>query len=66
MRFAPNRMYVEAYHKCANCGLLLYEKPAQAGSTMLARNGVVYCSEWCIAWEAARAQRLRAEAVPPA
>ena len=28
MRFAPNRMYVEAYHKCGNCGLLLYEKPA--------------------------------------
>lgn len=63
MKFAPNRMYVEAYHKCANCGLLLYEKPAQAEPSMLTRNGKIYCSEWCIAWEAQRTQRLCAEAV---
>lgn len=66
MKFAPNRMYVEAYHKCANCGLLLYEKPAQGESAMLVRNGTIYCSEWCIAWEAERSQRLRAQAVSPA
>jgi len=66
MKFAPNRMYVEAYHKCANCGLLLYEKPAQAGPTMLVRNGAIYCSEWCISWEAERTERLRAEAVSAA
>ncbi len=66
MKFAPNRMYVEAYHKCANCGLLLYENPAQASPEMLLRNGTIYCSEWCIGWEAERNERLRAEAVSAA
>ena len=66
MKFAPNRMYIETYHKCANCGLLLYERPAQAEPAMLVRNRRIYCSEWCITWEADREQRLRAEASPAA
>ena len=67
MKFASNRMYVESYYKCANCGLLLYEKPAQAETAaMIVRNSQMYCSEWCIAWEAERDQRLRTEPVSPA
>ena len=26
MKFAPNRLYIEEYVKCANCGVLIYEE----------------------------------------
>ncbi len=57
MKFAPNRMYIEAYNKCPNCGILLYEKPANATSDTVQFNGKTYCSQWCVDWEADRAAR---------
>ncbi len=26
MRFAKNRLYIESYTKCPNCGILIYEE----------------------------------------
>lgn len=63
MKFAPNRLYIESYNKCPNCGLLLYEKPANAEVTTVVANGQTYCSEWCVTWQRERTQRLAAEAV---
>jgi hypothetical protein len=57
MKFAHNRLYIESYDKCPNCGLLLYEQ--LAGTVQKA--GIRYCSQWCIDWEADRNQRRAAE-----
>ena len=60
MRFAPNHLYIEEYVKCANCGVLIYEKPAAKNpekiksSEKIIKNGRVYCSQWCLDWEQAR------------
>jgi hypothetical protein len=58
MKFAPNRLYIESYNKCPNCGLLLYE--TATGTVVSA--GKLYCSQWCIDWEAERLERRAAEA----
>lgn len=51
MRFAESGYYIEKYVKCENCGVLVYDEG-------LTRDGApsetVYCSEWCVAWHAAR------------
>lgn len=62
MRFAQNRMYIESYNKCPNCGILLYEKPANADSDVVVVAGKSYCSSWCVEWEADRNKRLTASA----
>ena len=62
MRFAPNRLYIESYNKCHNCGLLLYEKPVNADSETIVVDGRTYCSAWCIDWERERSRRLAADA----
>lgn len=44
MRFSQNGFYIESYDKCANCGVLVYDKknkPHQDG---------LFCSEWCVSW----------------
>ena len=61
MKFAPNRMYIESYNKCPNCGILLYERPANASSGTVLSGGKVYCSEWCVKWEEDRKKRRQAE-----
>lgn len=65
MKFAQNRMYIESYNKCPNCGILLYEKPANARAEAIVSNGKIYCSEWCVKWEEERRQRRQAEAAAP-
>lgn len=62
MKFAQNRMYVESYNKCPNCGILLFEKPANAEATTVEAHGKIYCSAWCVTWEEERGKRRRAEA----
>lgn len=64
MKFAANRLYIESYNKCHNCGLLLYEQSAAKAETIVV-DGKTYCSDWCVTWEADRAARLSAPAVPP-
>jgi 5-oxoprolinase (ATP-hydrolysing)/N-methylhydantoinase B len=48
MRFSDRRYYVEAYVKCANCGVLVYDEGIKA------EGGGLYCSDWCRAWSSAR------------
>lgn len=60
MKFAQNRLYIESYDKCPNCGLLLYEKPANEVDTSVVHDGRKYCSQWCVDWEADRARRRAA------
>jgi len=57
MKFAQNRMYIESYNKCQNCGLLLYEKPANSDSDVIIVAGKSYCSAWCVNWENERNTR---------
>ena len=61
MRFAPNNLYIEEYVKCANCGVLIYEKrsakdPGKKPET-ITKAGKIYCSQWCLDWEEARADK---------
>ena len=52
MRFSDNRFYIEKYVKCANCGMLIYDKGIEKelfGKTHL------YCSQWCVEWARLRA-----------
>ena len=52
MRFADKRYYIEAYYKCTNCGVLVYDK----GLKVKAADGKehLYCSDWCRDWFAQR------------
>jgi 5-oxoprolinase (ATP-hydrolysing)/N-methylhydantoinase B len=52
MRFADKRYYIEAYVKCANCGVLVYDE----GLKVTAADGAehLYCSSWCRDWAAQR------------
>jgi len=56
MRFADKRYYIEAYVKCANCGVLIYDTQVTAPGAV----DTVYCSDWCREW-----QRRRAESDAP-
>lgn len=60
MKFAQNRLYIESYSKCPNCGILLYEKPANASPDTVTSAGRTYCSAWCVQWEADRTSRRQA------
>jgi hypothetical protein len=61
MKFAPNRMYIEKYNKCPNCGLLLYEKPESGAPETVVHDGKTYCSAWCVDWEDDRKKRRATE-----
>ncbi|MEQ8348147.1 MAG: hypothetical protein RIB84_20795 [Sneathiellaceae bacterium] len=47
MKFSANRLYVEQYLKCDNCGILLYEGEPQIAD---AEAGKKFCSDWCVDW----------------
>ena len=47
MRFADKGYYIEAYIKCANCGVLVYDTPPGDDKN-------IFCSDWCRQWSAAR------------
>ena len=64
MRFSKNKLYVEAYIKCTNCGILIFENAKKDAAQHRLENGKVYCSSWCIDWEAEREARRAAEAAP--
>ncbi len=61
MKFAKNRMYVESYIKCHNCGILIFEGSLTDKTESVTLNGVRYCSAWCVSWETERTTRLEAE-----
>jgi hypothetical protein len=62
MKFAKNRMYIESYTKCPNCGILIYENAVATNADTVSVAGARYCSTWCVEWEAARGAREKAEA----
>ena len=63
MKFAKNRMYVESYIKCHNCGILIFHgSEADKKDSITTAKGLRYCSAWCVTWETDRNERLRAEA----
>lgn len=47
MKFSANRLYVEQYLKCDNCGGLLYEDQPRITD---AEPGRTFCSDWCVDW----------------
>jgi hypothetical protein len=57
MRFAKNRLYIESYTKCPNCGILIYEDSAQSMEGTKLIDGKLYCSSWCVDWQRSRAAR---------
>lgn len=64
MKFAKNRLYIELYTKCPNCGILIYEDAKQNVLETKLVGGQTYCSAWCVEWEADRAARQHAHAAP--
>ena len=60
MKFAKNRMYIESYTKCPNCGILIFENSEQNMAQARLVDGKLYCSSWCVDWEADRAARRKA------
>jgi 5-oxoprolinase (ATP-hydrolysing)/N-methylhydantoinase B len=52
VRFADKRYYIEAYTKCANCGVLIYDEGLKAKTPDGAEH--LYCSGWCRDWSAQR------------
>ena len=63
MKFAKNRLYIESYTKCPNCGILIFENSEQNMKQTVVTDGKRYCSSWCVAWEKDRAARHQAESV---
>ena len=53
MRFSDNRLYIERYLKCANCGVLLY---GDGTASEVEGRAQQYCSDWCIAWQRTKAR----------
>ncbi len=61
MKFAKNRLYIESYTKCPNCGILIFEDSKQNMEQTILIDDKLYCSSWCVSWERDRAARGRAE-----
>lgn len=59
MRFADKRYYVEAYVKCATCGVLVYDEGVPSGD-----DAAPYCTEWCREWAARRAAGVTEPKLP--
>ena len=62
MKFSKNKLYIEAYMKCVNCGILIFEDPKENATQHRLENGKIYCSSWCVDWETERETRRAAEA----
>ena len=62
MKFSKNKLYIETYIKCVNCGILIFEDSKKNMPQHSSENGRVYCSSWCVDWETERETRRVAEA----
>ncbi len=61
MKFAQNRMYVESYLKCRNCGILIFHGSVAEKRDAVTVDGARFCSSWCAEWARARTERRAAE-----
>ena len=61
MRFAKNKLYIESYTKCPNCGILIFEDSKPNMEQTILMDGKLYCSSWCVNWERDRVARSQAE-----
>lgn len=53
MRFSDTGYYIEAYIKCGNCGVLVYDDGVRAEHADL--TGETFCSDWCVSWKTQKA-----------
>lgn len=60
MKFSQNRFYVEAYVKCANCGVLVYDDSPEDQAKRVVVGDTVFCSQWCVDWKRDREARRAA------
>ncbi len=51
MRFSDTKFYVEAYVKCTNCGVLIYDDGIE---TSVGDEPMIFCSAWCCEWKRRR------------
>lgn len=63
MKFAENRLYVDDYVKCCNCGILIYEG---VDAPAVRKSGKAYCTDWCVDWADKRSARLAQESAQAA
>jgi 5-oxoprolinase (ATP-hydrolysing)/N-methylhydantoinase B len=62
MRFAESGYYLEAYVKCANCGVLIVTRGPGARRSA---PPPAYCSAWCEDWHRKRKAELAAARPAP-
>jgi N-methylhydantoinase B len=58
MKFSENRYYLEAYIKCDNCGVLLYDSDSDK---IIQVDKHRFCSNWCLQWHDSRKQHVSLE-----
>ena len=49
MRFSDTGYYIEAYIKCGNCGVLVYDEGVR--TTKAGLEDMTFCSDWCVSWK---------------
>ena len=57
MRFSENRLYIDSYVKCANCGNLIYVQLEEDARKMVVHDSETYCSQSCVDWKLDRDRR---------
>lgn len=60
MKFSQNRLYIESYRKCPNCGNLMYEDSAADRANLVVYENENYCSQRCVDWKLDRDRRRAA------
>ena len=57
MKFSQNRLYIESYTKCANCGNLIYADSEADRARLVIHDKQSYCSQRCLDWKIDRDRR---------
>jgi N-methylhydantoinase B len=60
MKFSQNKLYIESYQKCPNCGNLMYEDSAADRAALVVHGTETYCSQRCVDWKIDRDKRRAA------
>lgn len=57
MKFSQNRLYIESYRKCANCGQLIYVDSEADRKKSVTHENQIHCSQRCVDWKIDRDRR---------